>query len=170
MTATHDHATVTVDVAAAALVRVCDLVEPFAFGEHPDGWTVEQQADVWALMQHTVDAVAAAARKFGEHIAGSLSVPVWSEHTGSWVSAQTRVSRTGWDTDAVRAAITRWANKADTPAETVDRIWQAATPATGRTRVLRDTVGIDPDDYCSTRHTRTLALTETPPPNRRPEQ
>jgi hypothetical protein len=71
--------------------------------------------------------------------------------------------RTGYDKEGLRDAINRAALRAvpdfdeatgevlgthePTPAEAVDTVWKAADVAVGRTKVLRETFGVDLDEY-----------------------
>lgn len=99
-----------------------------------------------------------------QSIVGDLDTP--RQVDGQWWRAKRKASRKGYDKDGLRSAVNREAfaprrsvdpisgevlgDRTPSTAEVVDTIWQAADVATGRTKVLRETFGIDLDEYAHT--------------------
>lgn len=94
----------------------------------------------------------------GARIARTADGRIWK--------AKRTPTRRGFDKVALRSAVNRHALgpipefdeatgevlgvREPTPAEAVDVVWQAADVATGRTKVLRETFGVDLDEYAET--------------------
>lgn len=127
-----------------------------------------------------------------DHVRSSIAADLPTDEPrqvdGQWWRAKRKPRRTGFDKDGLRSVVNRAAtapvadvspdgevvgHRDPTVAEAIEVVWKAADVATGRTAVLRDTFGVDLDEYATTKWDTTVEAVdenEIPPDQRGAEQ
>ena len=138
----------------AALTAAADAVDLWLI----DGTgTVEDRLRLFQALSQLPGRLKAQAAVLSERIVPDLDAPV--EVDGAWFRAGVARKIRGWDQEALRRAVTRFAMErqvdpetaevtSPTPAEAIERMWKFVSVATGRTKVLRE-AGITPDEYAA---------------------
>lgn len=129
------------------------------------------QPDQFRVLQAVADllrSVREADRRIQQDVAADVPRGKPVEIDGRWYLRDDARSVTGWDTDAVRSKITAYAlapilsdrytgeAREPTAAEAVAAMWRLVQPATGRTKVMREQVGVTADEYANVTTTKKL--------------
>lgn len=148
----------------AAIEHATELAETFLIA---GSGTITERLDLFALLAEVVgrDGRLPTVRKtLDEHLVADLGAPQ-QDSRGRWYKKGRKRSSKGWRTDELRDAVNRWAFAPDrvfdeddgelideippTAQQVGQRLWAACSVATGRSKVLREQVGIDVAEYAN---------------------
>jgi len=127
------------------------LADPEACADH-DKTTL---AAIVAALARLSPLIGPARRACEAELAARMDEPV-EVIDGVTYERSSRSSRTGWDRQALESAVRRWCRwdpetgEQRNVEEIFERVAEAMQVATGRTKVLREAVGLDLDEYCRT--------------------
>ena len=138
----------------AALATIREYVDEVALGATVDGTVSDRWRAVEAL-QETAKTISLARGKIEVALREDLGNGDHPLDDGTVLHVGARKNRTGWDKDALRSELTRYALqltedgeiRASAP-EAVAAIWEVADVAVGRTKVLSEALDGDLDEYC----------------------